>query len=130
MANNFLRCTGAAVLASAFIAAGCSSEEWYGKGAAVAAGFVPVTDDHVQEMPAEKMTAVLSSDSNYRVGIAVDSPAGCLMAARENKKTQFAAGSRFDDHANCVDSNGKIPMVVIEGRPYVLGKIVTPTANP
>jgi len=88
------------------------------------AGYETVSDETIQKMPMQPITAVLNYHADARVAIPVNSPYACLNLARSMPKLRATAGARKDHTANCVTADGKIPVVVKSGQPYALKEIV------
>jgi hypothetical protein len=90
-------------------------------------GFSPVDDSYVASLPKEPITAVIGHGYDH-VSVLVDSPASCVQTSRTLVKTAEAAGTDYDNFADCIAKDGDARLVIIKGTVYAPGKLVAPSA--
>jgi hypothetical protein len=92
------------------------------------AGYVQVDDAYAAKIPAQPITAVISTGSE-RVPVQVDSVMGCVAASRnmeESALSTLGAYANNDDSADCLDRKGNILLLIDNGKLYVKRTQIAP----
>lgn len=90
-------------------------------------GYVPVDVDFIFDQPQKPITAILGRGID-RVPVQVNSLAACINALYRLREDNFMERIRADNHAVCMNRNGQIEMLVIEGIPYMRSELQAPQA--